>query len=225
MANEPIKMGTLKNVAFYWTKMNVPVLTKDAKDKGIQIDPKNPMLNAEWTMNVAVPESTLKKLKKAYKGCTNLPHANTYDTEEFAAAFHDGDEAVIPDFGQGSNDIAVIKFSQKSSTAAGKLTKQPKVIGIKGKVQDRNGETVNNEVNVGNGSLGHLQFRPVDFGKNGIYLYPNVICVTDLVVYQPMEAEEDFSDFDMEDLDDEDVDDMESNDFEDGDLDDDDAPF
>ena len=170
MANEPIKMGTLKDVAFYWTKMNVPVLTKDAKDKGIVVDSDNPNLNTEWTMNVAMPEKTLKKLKKAYKGCTNLPHAKTYDTEEFADAFHEGNADAVPDFDQGDDDVAVVKFSQKASTKAGKMTKQPKVIGIKGKVQDRNGETVNNEVNVGNGSMGHLQFRPVDFGQNGIYL-------------------------------------------------------
>jgi hypothetical protein len=96
----------------------------------------------------------------------------------------------------------MVKFAQKCSTKAGKVLNKPKVIGIKGKVQDTNGFEINDEINVGNGTLGHLQFRPVDFGANGIYLYPNAICITNLVEYASVSADLDFSEFDLEELDD-----------------------
>lgn len=198
-----LKAGVIKNVAFYYTTINSPTLTKGAKDAGLFIDDEKPHLNTEYVVKAVMPRTIMKKLAKKFPKCSNLPHVVEYSQEDFAEAFHDGDVSLIPDLGQKEDEeLCLVKFAQKASVKGGKPTKKPKCIGIKGKVQDRNGETINDEILIGNGSLGMIQFRPVDFGDNGIYLYPLSICITELVVYEGAGAEDDFDDYDLEELDD-----------------------
>lgn len=221
-----LKTGVIKNVAFYYTTINTPTLTKGAKDAGLFIDDEKPHLNTEYVVKVVIPRTKMKQIAKKFPKCSNIPHMVEYSQEEFAETFHDGDVSSIPDLGQKEDEeLCLVKFAQKASVKGGKPTKKPKCIGIKGKVQDRNGEAINDEILIGNGSLGMIQFRPVDFGDNGIYLYPQSICITDLVVYEGAEADDDFEGYNLEELDDVSDEDMEEdmeeamehfdNDFED----------
>ena len=60
-------------------------------------------------------------------------------------------------------------------------------------------QTIDQETSLGNGTKGHFQFRPVA-GENGLYLYPQLICVTDLIEYTGGEAEEDMDSLGLEEL-------------------------
>ena len=202
MAEEKsIPLLTLKDTHLYYTSIAKPVLLKDAKDKGIHFDPENPTKNTEWVVKSAIPEKVFKALKKKFKKCSNLPHAKEYTLEEFKEIFHADSE--MPDFGEGVEDVVVVKFSQRCESKAGKPMTQPTVIGIKGKVQDRNGLEVNKDVLLGNGTKAHVQLRPVDFGEHGVYLYPQAVCVTELVEYGEASgsSEVDLEAFDLEELD------------------------
>ena len=197
---EQLDLATIKNVVFLYAKIAQPVLTKDARDSGIQPNPKDPLANSEWTLQAAVPETTFKALKRKFKGTANLKNAKEFTVEEFNEKFFSSGENV-PDFGK-ETDVAVIKFSQKCRSKAGKDQSPPSVIGIKGRVQDYNGLTINNDVLLGNGTIGHLQIRPVDFGTFGVYLYPQALCITNLVEYHGAgPAAVDYASFDIEELD------------------------
>ena len=224
MPKKETVLKTIKNLYFYYTQVNTPVITKAAKDKGIKVDPENPKKNCEYTLKVAMPYETFRKLKKQdwAEGASNFPKAKEFTLAKFEAAFHS--EGGMPDFGDDVEEVVLIKFSQKSMSNAGKEMNSPKLIGIKGKVQDNNGETIAQDTLIGNGSKGHLQVRPVQFSDYDPYLYPHAICITDLVVYEGGEgAGIDEDGFGIEELDEADLDaeadDMESDDF------DDDIPF
>ena len=215
---EQLDLATIKNVVFLYAKIAEPVLTKDAKDRGVKPDPKDPYHETEWTLQAAVPEKIFKALKRKFKGASNFKNAKEYTVEEFNAQFF-ADGKNQPDFGDAT-DVAVIKFSQKCRNGKGKDQTQPAVIGIKGKVQDHNGLTVNADVLLGNGTLGHLQLRPVNFDTYGIYLYPQALCITHLVEYHGASpAAVDYAAFDMEELDDVELDAKEKEEDDDFDSD------
>lgn len=178
-----VVLKVIRDVYFYYTQLLEPVLTKNAKDAGKEIDPANPNKNCEYTLKVAMTYEEYRALKKEpwAKGCSNFPKAKEFTVEEFEKAFHaDGG---MPDFGD-AEEVVLVKFSQKAQSAKGKDMQAPKILGIKGKVQDRHGETVSQETSLGNGTKGHLQVRPVEFDKYDPYLYPHKVVVTDLVVYE-----------------------------------------
>lgn len=214
---EEVTLITVKNVFFYYASIAKPALLKEARDKGIQFDPNDPHANTEWIVRVAMPEKTFKALKKKYKGCTNFPHAKDYDLEEFKSVFHEDSD--MPDFGD-AEDLVVVKFAQKCRTKSGSNLTRPTVVGIVGRVQDSNGVPVDADVIIGNGSKGHIQLRPVDFGDNGIYLYPNAICISELVEYVPVASSEvDMDAFGIEELPVGELDDKEDDDNDDFDND------
>ena len=184
MPKKEVKLGTIKDVFFYYSRLNTPTLTKSAKDKGVKGVGENGE-NGEYVTKIAVGDSVYKKLKKAYKGAKNFPNVKEYDLKEFKAAFHE--DGGMPDFGDDT-DVVLIKFAQKSfNDKSGKPMQAPKLIAINkvGKVyKDNNGLLVEQDTLLGNGTKGHLQFRPVDFGEYGVYLYPNAVCVTDVIEYE-----------------------------------------
>lgn len=197
MAKAVSDLSTIKDIHFYYSYVDEPRLTLKAKKAGIVEDKDDPFANSEWVVKVAMPEKMFKAMKKKWKGCTNFKSAKEYDLEEFNTTFHMREDdngklqqdSEMPDFGEGVEDIVMIKFAQKSRTEAGKLNVAPRIIGIKGKVQDHNGVTINEKTQIGNGSKGHLQIREVDFGAdNGIYLYPNCVCITELVVWEKSDS-------------------------------------
>jgi len=109
--------------------------------------------------------------------------------------------------------MMLVKFSQ--SCLVGKADKNGvrresyaiKQIGIKGKVQDMLGQTVDQETSIGNGTKGHFQFRPVET-TNGLYLYPQLLCITELIEYTGGEAEEDMDSLGLEELGEADLDEV-----------------
>ena len=90
--------------------------------------------------------------------------------------------------------------------------------GAKNFDKDRHGLEVIQTTALGYGTKGHLQFRPVknDFG---LYLYPNALCITDLVEYVEGAGSVDEEAFGIEALDDADIDEVVS--ATEGDLDED----
>ena len=206
MATNNKNIITVKDIHFYWSFVNTPQLTKNAKDKGIQVNPEDLKANSEWVVKAAIPEATYKKLKKKFPNCTNFNKAKDYDLEDFEKAFHstksdDGSVRLngdMPNFGEGVTDLVLVKFAQKSRSAAGKDMFPPKLVGIKGGVQDNNGVTIDADTNIGNGTKGHLQLRSVDFGENGTYLYPNAVCITDLNVWVSKDSDGGASNVDMD---------------------------
>jgi len=217
-AQEVSNIFTIKDVHFYYSNLSVPTLTKDAKDKGIKINPEDPKANGEYVVKAAVTFDQFRKMKKKFKDVSNFPKAKEYTTKEFEEAFHP--DGGMPDFGD-AEELVLIKFAQKSRFGNGKDATIPKLIGIKGKVQDNNGETITQDTLIGNGSKGHLQVRLVEFTDYSPYLYPNAVCITDLVVYESTGggAEVDMDAFGIEELDEADLDKMEVA----GELDDDDG--
>ena len=230
MSEQKVVLKVLKNVFFYYTQLNTPVLTKAAKDLGAKIDPENPKKNCEYTLKIAMPYERFRNLKKqpwALK-VSNFPQAKEFTLAQFESAFHS--EGGMPDFGEGVEEVVLIKFSQKSMSAAGKEMNAPKILGKKGKVQDLHGNNIDQETSLGNGTKGWLQVRPVDFdGKFDPYLYPHKVVVTDLVVFEGgggIDDAEGEDDLDFEDLDDTDLDEGSSSEegIENDDFDDD-IPF
>ena len=205
--SEQLDTKTLKNVYFYYSRVDEPVMTKKAKDAGYQQDPDNPMKNMEWQVKIIVSEEYFKKMKKnpAMKGAKNFVNAKEYTIAEFEEKFHAEEKENMPDFGD-AEDVVLIKFSQKCQNTSGKNNQPPTLIGIKGKVMDNNDIPIKQQTLLGNGTAGMLQIRPVDFGvDHGLYLYPNAICVTELVEYVGSSSHEvDYDAFGIEELSEED---------------------
>ena len=182
MTKQTLEMQVIKNARIYWVKLGEPsesYLTYNAKTDGVKFNADSPFENTEYSVEVAMPEAEFKKLKKgdATKGAIQLRYAKEYTAEEFKAKYHEDSEA--PDLG---DDIVTINLKSKCTTAAGKVGKKVKLMGIKGKVQDHNGKEVNQDTNCGNGTGADVYFRAVEI-KAGLNFYPYAVIVTDLHEY------------------------------------------
>jgi hypothetical protein len=198
---------TVKDVIYVYSSVSVPKSQKNDDKKPPTSAPSSPTFGLEfhsYEIKIIISEEKYKKLKKVYKGAKNFANADELTGEEVLEKFEGVNEADV------TEDMVVIKFAQ--TALVGKPDKQGvrresrpvSQIGIKGRVQDMNGLTIDQDTNLGNGTKGHFQFRPVD-SKFGLYLYPQLICVTDLVEYAGGAVEEDFDSLGLEDLDDTDM--------------------
>lgn len=193
---------TMKDVIFMFSSVSRPIEQLNTDNKPPLSDPKSPTFGLEFhsfEIKILITESRYKTLKKKFKGAKNLPNAKELEKDDLLEKYDCLNEADLDD------DMVLIKFSQ--SCLVGKPDKNGvrresypvKQIGIKGKVQDMSGQTIDQETSLGNGTKGHFQFRPVD-GPNGLYLYPQLICVTQLIEYVGGEAEEDLDSLGLEEL-------------------------
>lgn len=195
MSTDTNNIVTMKDVTFMYTSVSRPVEQLNTENKPPLSDHELEMHSFE--VKILVSDDRFKKLKKAYKGAKNFPHAKELSAEEVKDAF----DMEVED------DMVLIKFSQSCLVGPANKRRESfpiKQIGIKGKVQDNAGNTIDQETSVGNGTTGHFQFRPVE-GKNGLYLYPHLICVTNLIEYVSAGVEDDMDSLGLEDLDETDV--------------------
>lgn len=186
---------TMKDVIFMYSSVNRPVEQLNTDNKSPLSD--NPLEFHAYEIKILVTEDRFKQLKKSFRGAKNLPNAKEFSAEEIEEKF--GMEV--------DDDMVLIKFSQSCLVGKENARRESypiKQIGIKGKVQDMNGLTIDQETSLGNGTKGHFQFRPVE-GKNGLYLYPQLLCITELVEYTSAGAEEDLDSLGLEDLDETDI--------------------
>lgn len=186
---------TMKDVIFMYSSVNRPVEQLNTDNKPPLSD--NPLEFHSYEIKILVTEDRFKQLKKSFRGAKNLPNAKEFSAEEVQEKF--GMEV--------DDDMVLIKFSQSCLVGKENARRESypiKQIGIKGKVQDMNGLTIDQETSLGNGTKGHFQFRPVE-GKNGLYLYPQLLCITELVEYTSAGAEEDLDSLGLEDLDETDI--------------------
>tara|TARA_R110000765_G_scaffold423434_1_gene532324 strand:- start:928 stop:1620 length:693 start_codon:yes stop_codon:yes gene_type:complete len=186
---------TLKDVIFMYSSVSEPQKQLNEENKPPLSD--SPLEFHSYEVKILIAEERFKKLKKEFKGAKNFANAKEFEKEEFleANSYLNADDL--------ADDMVLIKFSQSCLRSERKTgnripTFPIKQIGIKGQVQDNNGINIDFETNTGNGTKGHFQFRPVvsDFG---LYLYPHLICVTDLVEYTSA-AEEDLDSLGLEEL-------------------------
>jgi hypothetical protein len=188
---------TMKDVIFMFSSVSRPI-------EQLNTDNKPPMSDSalefhSFEIKILISETRFKALKKAYKGAKNLPNAKELEKDDLLEKYDCLNEADLDD------DMVLIKFSQsclvgKPDKAGVRRESYPvKQIGIKGKVQDKHGNTVDQETSMGNGTKGHFQFRPVS-GDNGMYLYPQLVCITELIEYVGGEAEEDLDSLGLEEL-------------------------
>ncbi len=198
---------TMKDVIFMFSSVSRPIEQLNTDNKPPLSAPDSPTFGLEfhsYEIKILIPESRYKTLKKHFKGAKNLPNAKEFEKDDLIEKYDCLKESDLDD------DMVLIKFSQ--SCLVGKPNKDGvrresypvKQIGIKGKVQDMLGQTVDQDTALGNGTKGHFQFRPVD-GANGLYLYPQLICITELVEYTAAGAEEDYDSLGLEELDETDV--------------------
>ena len=193
---------TLKDVMFFYTSVNTPQKQLNPENKPYAT--LNPLEGHSFEVKILITEDRYKKLKKEFKGAKNFDKSKDYDIDDCKDKLNiDVDE-----------DMVLIKFAQTAlvgkvfeNSEGTKTRKHAKPItqfGVKGEVQDRLGVEVIQTTELGYGTKGHLQFRPVrnDFG---LYLYPNAICVTELVEFAGGEAEVDEDAFGIEALDDADI--------------------
>lgn len=198
---------TMKDVIFMFSSVSRPIEQLNTDNKPPISSPDSPTFGLEfhsYEIKILIPESRYKQLKKHFKGAKNLPNAKEWEKDDLLEKYECLNAADLED------DMVLVKFSQ--SCLVGKADKNGvrresypvKQIGIKGKVQDLHGNTIDQETSLGNGTKGHFQFRPVD-GTNGLYLYPQLLCITELVEYTAAGAEEDFDSLGLEELDETDV--------------------
>lgn len=193
---------TMKDVIFMFSSVSRPIKQLNTDNKPPLSDPKSPTFGLEFhsfEIKILISESRYKNLKKNFKGAKNLPNAKELEKEDLLEKYDFLNPADLDD------DMVLVKFSQ--SCLVGKPDKNGvrresypvKQIGIKGKVQDLHGNTIDQDTSLGNGTKGHFQFRPVD-GTNGLYLYPQLVCVTELIEYTSAGAEEDLDSLGLEEL-------------------------
>lgn len=198
---------TMKDVIFMFSSVSRPIEQLNTDNKPPQSSPDSPTFGLEfhsYEVKILIPESRYKMLKKHFKGAKNLPNAKEFEKGDLLEKYDCLNEADLDD------DMVLVKFSQ--SCLVGKPNKDGvrresypiKQIGIKGKVQDMFGNTIDQDTALGNGTKGHFQFRPVD-GTNGLYLYPQLLCITELVEYTAAGQEEDYDSLGLEELDETDV--------------------
>ena len=198
---------TMKDVIFMFSSVSRPIEQLNTDNKPPQSDSKSPTFGLEfhsYEIKILISESRYKNLKKSFKGAKNLPNAKEMEKDDLLEKYDYLNPSDLDD------DMVLIKFSQ--SCLVGKPNKDGvrresyavKQIGIKGKVQDLHGNNIDQETALGNGTKGHFQFRPVD-GANGLYLYPQLLCVTELVEYTAGGQEEDYDSLGLEELDETDM--------------------
>ena len=198
---------TMKDVIFMFSSVSRPIEQLNTDKKPPLSASTSPTFGLEFhsfEIKILVPESRFKTLKKHFKGAKNLPNAKEFEKDDLLEKYDCLNEDDLAD------DMVLIKFSQ--SCLVGKPNKEGvrresfpvKQIGIKGRVQDMLGNTIDQDTSLGNGTKGHFQFRPVE-GPNGLYLYPQLICVTELIEYVSAGAEEDMESLGLEELDETDV--------------------
>lgn len=164
---------TMHDVIFMYSSVSREVEQLNTDNKPPLSD--DPLEFHSFEIKILITEDRYKKLKKAFKGAKNLPNAKEFTAEEVEEKF--GMEV--------EDDMVLIKFSQ-ACLIGPKGKRRPsypiKQIGIRGKVQDIHENPIDQDTAIGNGTKGHFQFKPVD-GKNGLYLYPVLLCITELVEY------------------------------------------
>ena len=215
---------TMKDVQFVYTSVSEAKkqLNKDDKPP-LSLDP---LEFHSYEIKILIPERRFKKeLRAPYPTAKNVTNAKFLSPEDANAQYGTPLDS--------EDDFAVVKFSQTAlvgKAGARKPSRPLQQIGIAGRVQDAKGLEVGYETSVGNGSTGHFQFRPVE-GGHGVYLYPHLVCITDLVVYSSV-LEEDEDSLGLEALGDVAVNDMDALGIEDAPaapsespVDDDDFPF
>ncbi len=194
---------TMKDVIFMYTSVSRPVEQLNTDNKPPLSGKDSPTFGLEFhsfEIKILISEERFKKLKKGFKAAKNLPHAKEWSKEDLMEKYDFLNDEDLDE------DMYLVKFSQ--SCLVGKPDKNGvrkesypiKQIGIKGKVQDMHGVTIDQETSIGNGTKGHFQFRPVE-GANGLYLYPQLVCITELIEYVGGGAEEDMESLGLEDLD------------------------
>lgn len=202
-AKKESNIVTMKDVIFMYSSVSRPVEQLNTDKKPPQSATTSPTFGLEfhsYEIKILISEARFKLLKKAHKSAKNLPNAKEWEKDDLLEKYDFLNESDLAD------DMVLVKFSQ--SCLVGKPDKNGvrkesypvKQIGIKGKVQDKHGNTIDQETSIGNGTKGHFQFRPVE-GTNGLYLYPHVVCVTELVEYVGGGAEEDLESLGLEELD------------------------
>lgn len=161
-----------------------------------QADLASAHMNREYIVDVLMPYASWKKFKKHYKAVGAIEKAKSHTPEEYKAAFKvDGPDAEV--YGDEDGDYTVIKFRQRAYYKdSGDAAKQPSIVGTK-KIKNGNGDAVGFkdslgqdvgvEIEVGNGSVGTLQFRERSWkfgGKDGLSLDLVAIQVKELVAFE-----------------------------------------
>lgn len=199
MSTKKLELGTLKDVAFFYTSTTRPVKQLNKENKPHLSE--HPLEMHSYEIKIAIEESRYKKLKKAYPKAKNFINASDISVDDFMLKY-------APEgFPKPEEDMVLIKFAQTCMVGKPNFRKESKPItqiGIRGRVQDYDGNTIDQETNIGNGTMGHLQIRPVQ-SDYGLYLYPNGLCITNLVEYTP-NGGVDESAFGIEELEEVDID-------------------
>lgn len=194
---------TLKDVIFVYSSVSRPSKQLNKENKPPQSD--NPLEFHAYEIKVIITDDKYSALKKAFRGAKNFPYSKELTGLEAMEA--NGITGLDPE-----GDYVQVKFSQSCLNGkafpdpnnAGKTTRRESrpvgQIGIKGRVQDRNGAAIDKDTAIGNGTKGHLQFNPVE-NDYGLYLYPVAICITELVEYVAGGSGMDEDAFGMEELD------------------------
>lgn len=191
---------TIKDVIFMWSSVNRPVEQKNEDNKPPLSD--DPLEFHSYEIKILITEEKFKDLKKAYKGARNWTYAKEFEKSELEEKYENVDFSSLD-----SDDLVLVKFA--STCLSGKKDKRVpsrpiELIGVKGRVQDLDGLSVNQETEFSNGSRGHFQFR-VSETKYGLYLYPQLVCITNLIEYTGGTGVSDYDSLELEDLDDVDV--------------------
>ena len=176
------KFGTLKDVIFVYTSTTW-------KNEQLNEEKKPPLSDSPdefhaYEVKILLSASRFEDLKDEYgDSVKNFPHAKRVKPQECVERF----KIDLP-----AENMYLIKFSQNVLTGKaipdplnpGKTTRKEsrpiQLYGIRGKVQDRKGNTINEDTGIGHGTKGHFQFNPVE-SKHGTYMYPVAIIVSDLV--------------------------------------------
>ena len=202
-AKKETNIVTMKDVIFMYSSVSRAVEQLNTDKTPPLSLPTSPTFNLEfhsYEVKILIPDAKFKALKKEFKAAKNLPHAKEHEKDDLLEKYDFLNASDLAD------DMVLVKFSQsclvgKPDKAGVRKESYPiKQIGIKGKVQDIHGKTIDQETSLGNGTKGHFQFRPVE-GPNGLYLYPQLVCVTELVEYAGGGAEEDMESLGLEELD------------------------
>ena len=206
-AKKESSIVTLKDVIFMYTSVSREIAQLNTDNKPPISASTSPTFGLEfhsYEVKILISEKRYKELKKSQTGAKNLVNAKDHEKDDLLEKYSFLNESDLAD------DMVLIKFSQSclvgkaDANGVRKSSFPIKQIGIKGKVQDLNGLDVGQETSLGNGTKGHFQFRPVE-GKNGLYLYPQLVCVTELIEYKGGTGEEDYDSLDLEDLDEADM--------------------
>lgn len=195
-------LKTLKNVMFVYTSVERAMKQLNKENKPPLSD--DPMEFHSYEVKVLVTEKVFKAMKKAFKSTAGTPAKNFPNAKDVAA--EDAEEIYGVEVDE---DMVLIKFAQ-SALVGPKGSRKPshkvRLVGSKrtkteaGTVYyDNDQQVVAQETNIGNGSMGHLQFSPVET-EFGLYLYPVAICLTNLVEYISDGTEMDEDAFGIEDV-------------------------